>query len=84
VVNGSEQGTWTIDLQNGEGSVSQSKPAKNPAGSCQITVSSEDFVQLMTGNLEPMAAFSQGKVKLDGNMGLAMKLQALTKAGAKL
>jgi len=84
VIDGIEAGTWVIDLLNGEGSVSQGKPGKNPPGSCQITVSGEDFVQLMKGKLDPMAAFTQGKVKLEGNMGLAMKLQALTKAGAKL
>jgi len=76
--------TWVIDLQSGAGSVTQGKPPKNPPGSCQITVSGDDFVQLMTGQLDPMEAFSQGKVKLDGNKGLAMKLQLLTKAGAKL
>jgi len=84
VINGIEEGTWVIDLLNGEGSVSQGKPAKNPPGSCQITVSGDDFGQLMLGKLDPMAAFSQGKVKVDGNIGLAMKLQMLTKAGAKL
>jgi len=84
VVTGAEQGSWVIDLQSGEGSVSKGKPNKNPPGSCQITVGTDDFVQLMTGKLDPMSAFSQGKVKLDGNMALAMKLQTLVKAGAKL
>jgi len=84
VITGAEAGTWVLDLQNGEGSVTQGKPAKNPPGSCQITVEGDNFVQLMTGKLDPMSAFAQGKVKLDGNISLSMKLQALTKAVAKL
>jgi len=84
VISGPEEGTWVANLQEGGGSVSKGKPDKNPAGSCQITVSGDDFVQLMTGKLEPMNAFTQGKVKVDGNLGLAMKLQSLTKGLAKL
>jgi len=32
---------------------------------------------LLTGDLNPMTAFMSGKIKVDGDMGVAMKLQKL-------
>lgn len=42
-----------------------------------ITTSIEVLQQLKAGDLNPMMAVMTGKVKIDGNMGLAMKLQSL-------
>ena len=42
-----------------------------------ITVSAEDFVAIKTGELNGQMAFMQGKLKIAGDMGLAMKLQKL-------
>lgn len=45
--------------------------------SCTITTSSDVFAQLQSGDLNPMMAVMGGKVKISGDMGLAMKLQSL-------
>ena len=37
----------------------------------------DDFQALISGNLNPMSAFMSGKIKVDGDMGVAMKLQSL-------
>lgn len=42
-----------------------------------VKVSLEDFNNLLTGDLNPMTAFMSGKIKVDGDMGVAMKLQKL-------
>lgn len=42
-----------------------------------IEVSPEDFQQLLDGDLNPMGAVMAGKIKIKGDMGLAMKLQSL-------
>jgi putative sterol carrier protein len=42
-----------------------------------LTMSSDDFVGLVNGNVNAMAAFMQGKIKLQGDMGLAMKFQSI-------
>jgi len=45
--------------------------------SCTITTSGETFAELQSGDLNPMGAVMSGKVKISGDMGLAMKLQSL-------
>ena len=44
---------------------------------CTLSVSAEDLVSLMKGDLNPMSAVMTGKVKISGDMGVAMKLQSL-------
>lgn len=44
---------------------------------CTITCTADVFEQLSTGDLNPMMAVMGGKVKIAGDMGLAMKLQSL-------
>lgn len=41
---------------------------------CIITASAETFQGLLAGDLSPTAAFMTGKLKVEGDMGLAMKL----------
>lgn len=42
-----------------------------------VKVSLDDLNSLLTGDLNPMGAFMSGKIKIDGDMGVAMKLQKL-------
>ncbi|MEL6942272.1 MAG: SCP2 sterol-binding domain-containing protein [Bacteroidota bacterium] len=44
---------------------------------CTITTKAETLRKLQTGELNPMMAMMTGKVKIKGDMGLAMKLQSL-------
>ena len=44
---------------------------------CTIIVSQEDMEALMTGSLNPMMAFMGGKIKVEGDMSVAMKLQSI-------
>ncbi len=52
-----------------------SNEEKNAA--CTIKMSLSNFEKLMTGNLNPMMAFMAGKMKIDGDKGVAMKLASL-------
>lgn len=44
---------------------------------CTITMSAADFMSMVEGKLNPTAAFMSGKLKMKGDMGLAMKLQTI-------
>lgn len=66
--------SWTLKIANGTASV-----AKGPAQSPNTTLiaSTEDWMNIATGKLNPMAAFMQQKLKVKGDMTMAMKLQGL-------
>ncbi|XP_038622006.1 non-specific lipid-transfer protein [Tachyglossus aculeatus] len=69
-----KEATWVVDVKNGKGSVAINSDKK---ADCTITMADADLLDLMTGKMNPQAAFFQGKLKITGNMGMAMKLQNL-------
>jgi len=75
-ISGDVTGTWYVDLRNAPGLV-RSDDSSDGTADCTITMADDDFVALATGKLNAMAAFAQGKVKVQGNPMLAMKLQSL-------
>ena len=62
-----------IDGTSSKNEVSAGKQAAD----CSIEVSLEDFIALSSGKMNPMGAMMSGKIKIDGDMGVAMKLQSL-------
>lgn len=44
---------------------------------CTITLSLADFEDLLAGELSPTTAFMTGKIKVEGDMSVAMALQSL-------
>ena len=44
---------------------------------CTIRISDENLVKLLTGKLNPMTGVMMGKLKVSGDMGVAMKLGKL-------
>lgn len=45
------------------------------AADCTVKLSLKNFGKLMARSLDPMTAFMTGKIKIEGDMGTAMKLQ---------
>lgn len=54
----------------------------NETGAADVTISMspEDFIGLRQGRLDPMMAFMQGKMKIEGDMALAQKLAPMLRA----
>lgn len=71
---GEEGGEYHIDIADGRGAAGKGA-VENP--NITINMKSEDFVDLATGKLDGTMAFMSGKIKIKGDMGLAMKLQSL-------
>ncbi|KAG6447494.1 hypothetical protein O3G_MSEX004982 [Manduca sexta] len=76
--NGAE-GYWVINAKEGKGKVTYNGSEKPDV---TFTVSDEDVADLISGKLNPQKAFFQGKIKIQGNMGLAMKLTDLQRQAA--
>ena len=67
---------WTMDCTQAPATV---KMSNTSGAKVEVTMSEEDFVKLANGSLNPQMAFLGGKLKVKGDMGLAIKLgQILT------
>jgi putative sterol carrier protein len=73
-IGGEGGGKWHVDLTKKDNWVTQS----DGDAQCTITIAkSEDWVSLASGKMNPTMAFMQGKIKVKGDMALALKLQSL-------
>lgn len=66
--------SWTLRINNGAPSVSPG-PAQSP--NTTFIATTDDWLSIATGKLNPVTAFMQQKLKVKGDMGLAMKLQGV-------
>ena len=73
-ITGDEGGNWWVDTTKSGGEVGE---GDNEGAKCVITMASSDFVDMVTGKLNGQMAFMTGKLKIAGDMGLAMKLQKI-------
>jgi putative sterol carrier protein len=65
---------WYLDLKNGQGGLTKKFDGKV---NCTMTMNSDVFVKMSNGSMKPTSAFMTGKLKIKGDMGLAMKLEKL-------
>jgi putative sterol carrier protein len=73
-LSGEGGGQWTVTIDEGQVDFTEGSP-EPPTVTVEASV--QDLKALVTGELSPMAAFMQGRVKVKGDMSIAMQLQKL-------
>merc|ERR1739848_371464 len=74
-IKGKEAGQWYLDLKNGAGSCGAGVAHCSP--DVTMRLKDTDFTKMFSGKLKPTTAFMTGKLKLEGDVGKAMKLEKL-------
>ena len=67
-------GEWHARIAGGQLAVGQGR-AENPG--VTLTAAARDYLAIVNGDLSPMSAFMGGKVQIQGDMKLAMKMQQM-------
>jgi putative sterol carrier protein len=73
---GAEAGDWYAVIKEDKVNVQQGVHA---TPKMTLSADSSDYVKIFTGELDGMQAFMQGKLKLAGDLNLAMKLPQMFK-----
>jgi putative sterol carrier protein len=73
---GAEAGDWYATIKDGKVVTAQGVHA---SPKMTLTADSSDYVKIFTGEIDGMQAFMQGKIKLAGDLNLAMKLTQMFK-----
>jgi len=69
-------GDYYVEIKDGTAKVTQGTA---PSPNMTMTLAAQDYVDLIGGKLNGQMAFMSGKLKIAGDMGLAMKMQTLFK-----
>ena len=73
---GEEAGDWYASIKDDKVEV---KEGEHEAPKMTLTADSSDYIKIFTGELDGMKAFMDGKLKLGGDLNLAMKLTQMFK-----
>lgn len=74
---GDDAGQYHAIIKDGQLEV---KEGTHASPNMTMTMAGKDYVDLTLGKLNGQMAFMQGKLKIAGDMGLAMKMQTLFKS----
>ncbi len=75
-ITGDSGGVFYIEIKDGRISV---EPYEYNDRSCGITMNPTDFSKLIDGKLDPVIAFTLGRLKVDGDIGKALEFSKLIK-----
>ena len=73
-ITGDGGGKWNAEIADGAISVNE---GENASPNITITVSASDWLDITNGKLDGQMAFMSGKLKVKGDMSLAMKMKTL-------
>lgn len=78
VSTGDGGGNWFVKITNGDTQVGSGMDA-NPT--IVLTAATQDWLDMMNGKMNGQTAFLTGKLKIQGDVTLAMKLESLFNLG---
>jgi len=73
-LSGEQAGKWFLKVADGQASANEGQ-VENPT--LTLLADGRDAVKIFTGKMDPTAAFMSGKLKVKGDMGLAMRMQSM-------
>jgi len=73
VVGGGGGDVILLDASNSQVSVARA----DGEADCTLRISAENLAKLIDGKLNPMLAYTMGKLKVEGSTGVAMKLASM-------
>ena len=77
-LSGEGGGVWHCAIKDGACTVGD---GAHDAPTMTLSMEAADYVQLTSGELDGTVAFMSGKLRIDGDMGLAMRMGSLFKVG---
>ncbi len=75
-LSGNNGGVFYVEVKDGRIAV---EPYEYNDRSCAVSMSADDFVKLMNGKLDAVAAFTLGKLKVDGDISKALEFAKIVK-----
>lgn len=78
-LSGENGGQWYVTIKDGQATVTEGTA---PSANMTMSMAAQDYVDMTLGKLNGQMAFMSGKLKISGDMGLAMKMQTLFKRPA--
>ena len=73
-ITGPGGGSWSVDCTQPGGRI---RAGAVPDAKCTVAAVDQDFLAIVNGKLNAQMAFMSGKLKIQGDMGLALKLQQI-------
>jgi putative sterol carrier protein len=73
-LSGEGGGKWQISINDGTCDI---KEGAHPSPNITISMAAQDYLDMVAGKLNPQMAFMSGKLRISGDMGLALRLQGL-------
>lgn len=75
-LDGEDGGGYGMKLTDGQAEMLYEAPEDYD---CKLKMSAKNFKKLLEGNLNTTAAFMMGRLKVDGKIGYALKLESIFK-----
>lgn len=75
-ITGDGGGKWYAAITNGDLAISEGAHA---SPGVTLTMAAQDYINMTQGKLNPQLAFMTGKIKIKGDLNLAMKMQTIFK-----